>query len=90
MWHGLNITWNLGFKRIILEVDSLAIISLVTNKILEVHPCWSLASKVKSMMDKDWDVHIKHTWQEGNRVADICANLGHFCQEGLVVLEDIP
>ena len=42
------------------------------------------------MKDKDWNICIKHIWWEGNRTANICANLGHFYQEGLVLFKDIP
>lgn len=38
------------------------------------HPCFNLIWQCKDLIARDWVVHFKHTYREGNRVVDWLAN----------------
>ncbi|CAN1149046.1 hypothetical protein LINPERHAP2_LOCUS16805 [Linum perenne] len=53
---GLQLAWELGQRKVVLQVDSRAAIQL---------------------LERDWEVSIRHTYREGNHAADFLAGIGH-------------
>ncbi|CAN0838760.1 Putative ribonuclease H protein At1g65750, partial [Linum grandiflorum] len=37
----------------------------------------SCVDELKHLLNRNWTVHISHTYREGNRVADLLAHHGH-------------
>lgn len=37
---------------------------------------WSLVSKIRRLLQSDWEVKIYHVYREANKCADVLANMG--------------
>ncbi|CAN1825474.1 Putative ribonuclease H protein At1g65750 [Linum perenne] len=75
---GLERAWEAGARRVILQMDSRAVIALFTSSTSEVtnqhameilHFC--------ELLSRDWDLQIEHTYREGNQAADFLAGIGY-------------
>ncbi|CAN1732103.1 Putative ribonuclease H protein At1g65750 [Linum perenne] len=66
----LKLAWEAGFKKIVVQADSSAAISLINA---EGHPSHQHAE----LMLRECEVVIYHVYREGNHSADFLANLGH-------------
>ncbi|CAN0904968.1 Putative ribonuclease H protein At1g65750, partial [Linum grandiflorum] len=75
--HNLHLAWNLGFKRVNLQVDSAVVISLITSTSETDLQHKAGVEKLQGVIDRDWRVHVSHTYGEENRVADILTHHGH-------------
>ncbi|CAL0315260.1 unnamed protein product [Lupinus luteus] len=82
----LDIAWDRGFRRLILETDSLTVADVVNNKDGACSQRPHEKKLVEIIRDKKekrkWDVRIVHSKREGNKVADWLANLSHGLQVG--------
>ncbi|KAE9595686.1 putative ribonuclease H-like domain-containing protein [Lupinus albus] len=82
----LDIAWDRGFRKLILETDSLTVADVVNNKDGACSHRLHEKKLVESIRDKKkkrkWDVRIVHSRREGNKVADWLANLSHGLQVG--------
>ncbi|OIW11655.1 hypothetical protein TanjilG_24349 [Lupinus angustifolius] len=82
----LDIAWDRGFRRLILETDSLTVADVVNNKDGACSHRSHEKKLVENIRDKKkkrkWDVRIVHSKREGNKVADWLANLSHGLQVG--------
>ncbi|XP_061367549.1 uncharacterized protein LOC133310604 [Gastrolobium bilobum] len=67
--HGLEVTWNAGYRRVILESDSLTAINVLTKQDASVRE-ERLISHIRMWIGKDWEVQVQHTFTEGNMCAD--------------------
>ncbi|CAN1732088.1 Putative ribonuclease H protein At1g65750 [Linum perenne] len=73
----LKLAWEAGFKKIVVQADSSAAISLINA---EGHPSHQHAGEVltiRELMLRECEVVIYHVYREGNHSADFLANLGH-------------
>ncbi|CAN1185100.1 Putative ribonuclease H protein At1g65750 [Linum perenne] len=68
---GLERAWEAGARRVILQMDSRAVIALVTNQ----HAMEIL--HFRELLSRDWDLQIEHTYREGNQAADFLAGIGY-------------
>ncbi|CAN1163744.1 Putative ribonuclease H protein At1g65750 [Linum perenne] len=60
---GIKRTWDAGYRRIKIQIDSKAAIAILTDK--------------NTDMSKDWEVKIRHVYREANYAADHLASRGH-------------
>ena len=90
VWHGLNVTWNLGYHRAILEVDSQAVTKLISLQILDFHPLSQLMLNIQQILCRDQSVQILHTWREGNKAVDFCVGMGHHISEDFIEFTNPP
>ncbi|CAN1187226.1 Putative ribonuclease H protein At1g65750 [Linum perenne] len=74
---GLRRTWDAGYRKVILRVDSLTAISLLLNKADTLHQHGMKTTQFQELVDKDWTVQLKHTFREGNHVADYLTSIGY-------------
>ncbi|CAN1732296.1 Putative ribonuclease H protein At1g65750 [Linum perenne] len=72
---GLRRTWDAGYQKVILQVDSLTAISLLLNKADTLHQHGMKTTQFQELVDKDWTVQLKHTFREGNHVADYLTSI---------------
>ena len=87
---GLKLAWSTGFRKVVVESDSQAAVTLLTSDISKYHPLYNIVRACKSFMEKDWSCSMHHIYRERNRVADYLANLGHSLMLGISVFEDPP
>ncbi|CAN1278424.1 Putative ribonuclease H protein At1g65750 [Linum perenne] len=74
---GLRRSWDAGFRRVELQLDSRVAITLLnsddrlrTQHGLEIE-------KFKELKGRNWEVVIKHVYREGNHAADHLAGIGY-------------
>ncbi|KAK2638054.1 hypothetical protein Ddye_025849 [Dipteronia dyeriana] len=90
MVKGLNMAWKSGYRKVIVESDSLTKIQLLTKDTNSSHPLLSLIHSCKRMVADDWICDVFYVYREGNMVADWLTRLGHDIEIGLLVLVDPP
>ena len=68
---GLLLAWELGFKFIQLEIDSVTVLSWLidtnSNFTLDVFP---LICDCRSLMEWAWEVQVRHIYCEANECVD--------------------
>ncbi|CAN1788686.1 Cytochrome c-type biogenesis protein CcmE homolog, mitochondrial [Linum perenne] len=72
---GLSRTWDAGFRKVVLQVDSKTAISLMTSGKETTHHHGLESIKLHDLLNRDWTVKVLHTYREGNHAADFLANL---------------
>lgn len=77
IWKGLQLTWDLGCRSIIMESDSHAALDLVVDtKQNDFHPQATLLSVIGKLSSLPCVVSFTHILREGNRCADWLAKFG--------------
>lgn len=87
---GLQLAVDLNIKNLIIEIDARAVINSITKPMTDlfsqhislIHDCRALLQLLESFQ-------LKHTYREGNKVADILAKEG-IMQQNTFVLFDSP
>ncbi|CAN1176456.1 Putative ribonuclease H protein At1g65750 [Linum perenne] len=82
---GLMIAWDRGFKKVNLQLDSMAAIGAILGDHVEDSRHGRTLEAIKELRSRDWEVIISHTFREGNTVADLLAHHGHSLDFGLFV-----
>lgn len=67
MIDGLQIVWNFGFKKVILEMDSKEALQVLQRTNSE-HYGSTVTSSIKSLLKRNWTVHLSHVLKEGNKI----------------------
>ncbi|KAE8727763.1 Coatomer subunit zeta-2 [Hibiscus syriacus] len=73
VYEGLNVAWNLGVQKVILETYSLEVTNMLQRNDGDSHT--TLHHHISSLLKKDWEVKIEHIFREGNRIADCVARM---------------
>ncbi|XP_015936169.1 uncharacterized protein LOC107462117 [Arachis duranensis] len=82
VYYGLKTAWELGMRKIILEVDSKAVVDVIkgaTN--FNKHP-EAIVRKIVKILQRKWQTKLVHSYREGNRGADCMANESLFTEPG--------
>ncbi|CAN1126972.1 Putative ribonuclease H protein At1g65750 [Linum perenne] len=74
---GLMIAWDRGYRKVHLQLDSLAAITAILGHSEEDSRHGRTLDSIKELRMRNWDVTITHTFREGNMVADLLAHFGH-------------
>ncbi|CAN1339694.1 Putative ribonuclease H protein At1g65750 [Linum perenne] len=74
---GLNRTWNAGFRRVVLRLDSKAAIALLNNISNTSHQHGLESLSFQELRDREWELVVEHTYMEGNHVDDYLASIGY-------------
>ncbi|KAF7833342.1 non-LTR retroelement reverse transcriptase-like [Senna tora] len=82
---GLEVVWDLVFRRVKLETDSLMTVNLLKQQVEEGHPGANLLHKILDLIKQDWEVNITHVYREGNRVANEIASRGIHSGSGTMI-----
>lgn len=67
--NGLQIAWNLGLKKVILETNSKGAF-LAIQEMESEHYGSTVTNFIKSFLKRDWIVHLRHVLREGNKIID--------------------
>ncbi|KAF7811665.1 peroxidase 65-like [Senna tora] len=84
---GLEMLWEKGFRKVTIECDSEVALELVSNGVVDTHPCSALVQRVRSLIDRHWDTELVHVFREANQAADFMAKLSHSLAEGFHVFD---
>ncbi|KAF7844979.1 putative ribonuclease H protein At1g65750 family [Senna tora] len=86
----LEVAWHSGFKKVLVESDSLIAVRLINDSISLVHPCSPILARIHYWISCDWEVQVVHIHREGNRVADSLAGHAFGGSLDLVILHEAP
>jgi ribonuclease HI len=87
---GLRCVRRLGFLKVELNIDSLAVVQVVKERRVNSTLGITLARQIWKLLDLEWTVEISHTYREANKCADALANVGCTLDYDLVFFEDCP
>ncbi|KAF7812935.1 ribonuclease H [Senna tora] len=88
--HGLNLAWNMGWKRIIMESDSL----VAVKKIRESQQCDAnespILDSIRRLLRREWVVKMNYIPRASNSCADKLAKHGLSFDVGICILDCPP
>lgn len=73
VFDGLNMSWDLNFKNVILKSDATWIVHLMTNSVTTDMLLSPFIINCRNLLAKLWTVLVRHTFREGNQVTDSVA-----------------
>lgn len=85
VYEGLKMTRELGLSKLVVHLDSLTVVQSITRNEDGNSAGYMLLKNICDLIGMDWEVWVTHIYREGNRSADILANLG--CNPGTQHLE---
>ena len=71
--HGLQITWETGHKKVLVETDSQAVINWLKSPVTPRLHVRNVFVAIKRFLDLHWEVKIQLVLREGNKATDILA-----------------
>jgi ribonuclease HI len=77
MYLGLDLAHQQGIRKLHVESDSKVLIDMVTKKKNFNGNIPTLVRRIRQLLQLNWQVHLSHTWREGNRSADWLANFSY-------------
>ncbi|CAN1165414.1 Putative ribonuclease H protein At1g65750 [Linum perenne] len=80
---GLKIVWDLGFRRVEVQLDSAIAISLLSEEGNVTHHHRSEVLDFRELKGRDWIISFRHTYREGNKAVDHLASRGFSLPIGL-------
>lgn len=87
---GLYLCWNLGIRKVQVEIDSELVVKLVNRKIEITHPLFSLVTRCQGFLRRDWEIQFRHVFREANFSADYLASYAFKFPLGFYVLKVPP
>ena len=90
LYEGLKMAWNSGFRKVLIESDSLSSVQLICSDIRHNHPLYGLIQSCKNLVAAEWSCSITHIFREGNKLADGLARMGYNLDTGIKFYEDPP
>ena len=81
---GLEMAWELGFRRVSCESNSQVAISLANEPLNPFHLYVGTVAKIKQMLASNWEVSIRHVYREANMSVDGLAKHGVMASAHLV------
>ncbi|KAF2287568.1 hypothetical protein GH714_001338 [Hevea brasiliensis] len=86
--HGLSLAWELGYRRVCVEIDYKASLELIRGKVISNVRYVNLLSQCKALLAREWQISWAHCFREGNMVADKLVNLAVEADCGKHILND--
>ncbi|KAJ9152525.1 hypothetical protein P3X46_026085 [Hevea brasiliensis] len=72
---GLQLAWDSGYRKVEVDMDSLATIHLILGSLAANAHYSFLLVQIHGLLKWSWQVALSHCYREANRVADVLANL---------------
>ncbi|CAI0584405.1 unnamed protein product, partial [Linum tenue] len=83
---GLQLAWNLGCRRVRVELDSSCTIQLLESRSTDTHHHTTVVARYQELMRQGWEVTTSHIYRETNKCADYLASHGHSLSPGVHVM----
>ncbi|CAN1177052.1 Putative ribonuclease H protein At1g65750, partial [Linum perenne] len=80
---GLKLAWSLGLRKVDVQTDSSAAISILQKGIVTQHQHAALVVEFVELKSREWDLSLTHVYREANCAADHLAKFGHSCNVGM-------
>ena len=90
LYQGLTLAWDVGIKRLLVEVDSLCITQMISKQMVVPNAFSALLTAVRELLSRNWHTAITHIYREANSAADFMANMAHSAPLGLHVFPNPP
>ena len=74
---GLLLAWNLGFRFIHLEIDSMIVLSWLTNNNDILPVINPILCDFRNLMEHNWTIQVYHIFRETNGYRDALARRGN-------------
>ncbi|XVE77975.1 hypothetical protein DITRI_Ditri13aG0107100 [Diplodiscus trichospermus] len=87
---GLILAWERGFRKVEVETDCLTALQAIQNKEKRSNFQVALASSIRELIDRDWQVVLSHNFRQTNHVADYLAKLARKLHQGIAICEEPP
>lgn len=87
---GLELCWDLGYRKIVCYTDSLNTLRLVNDAQVRFHVHGNEVELVRSFLHRDWEVALHHVYREANQCADFFAKLGMSAPQNVVHADSPP
>ncbi|CAN1167006.1 Putative ribonuclease H protein At1g65750 [Linum perenne] len=84
---GLKLAWSLGLRRIVVQTDSRAAVTILQRGVGMQHQHEALVADFVDLSSRDWEVQLTHVYREANCAADHLANLGHSFDIGMYLFD---
>ncbi|KAF7841437.1 putative serine/threonine-protein kinase [Senna tora] len=68
--NALNLAWDLGLKKVVIESDDLAVVQELTGRKMRDNSLHLIIYRIKNMIHMDWEVLVKYIPRHANG----CAN----------------
>ncbi|KAL4331434.1 hypothetical protein AHAS_Ahas13G0499700 [Arachis hypogaea] len=82
VYYGLKTAWELGLRKVILEVDSKAVVDAIKGATDSNEHPKAIVRKIVELLQRKWQTKLVHNYREGNRGADCMANESFFTESG--------
>lgn len=86
---GLNLAWEMGFKKVSVEVDSMYAIEVRAKDDIRAHANYDIIFAIKRLLQREWLVTFDHVYREGNRCANAMAAHGATLPIGCFYFDNI-
>ncbi|KAK4278961.1 hypothetical protein QN277_016730 [Acacia crassicarpa] len=86
--HGLKLVWDMGFRNVILEVDSVEAVDLIKNEANEAHADWSILAVIKGLLGRDWNTELSLIRRWENSAANFLAKASLSIHPGFHVVHN--
>lgn len=90
IYQGLILSWNNGWKYIMVESDSSLAINMLKQNSTNPSRHLPLIVAIKDLCARSWQVRFEHTYQETNKVADLLSKKARGSLDGVSILNDPP
>lgn len=90
LYHGLNLCWEQGFRRVACFSDSSEVVKMVETGVSHFHHYGNQIAVIRQLINRNWHVELHHNFRESNQCADYLAKLGAHSGQRLVCLQIAP
>ncbi|KAK3221086.1 hypothetical protein Dsin_015056 [Dipteronia sinensis] len=89
LFEGLDMVWRRGFRKVVVENDSMFIVHFIEKDTNPNQSMFSLIQSCKRLIISDWNCIVKYVYREGN-MADELAKMGCNMEFGVLFFEEPP
>ncbi|GKV09776.1 hypothetical protein SLEP1_g21225 [Rubroshorea leprosula] len=90
LWKGMELAWNMGFRHIIVETDSLLAVQKLQSSSTTITSLTYWVQRCKSLMERNWTCVIRHVFREQNVCADAMASQFYHLRGSFLYFEQPP
>ncbi|KAL4298591.1 hypothetical protein AHAS_Ahas17G0016200 [Arachis hypogaea] len=90
IYHGLKIAWDLGLRRIIMESDSTAVVTILNKKEGLHSHLEPLVRSIANLMQKNWELRIENIYREDNKCTNWLAKENLKSLSGCQFIDSLP
>jgi ribonuclease HI len=77
----------MGFTNVEVSIDSKVVVQAIHSGRVQGAIGYSLIKRIRSMLDKDWNVEIMHEYREANKCADALARIGCSLEHNMIIYQ---